>query len=57
MDLVYGRGGTPWIKAALAAGIPAIDGSEMLLYQGVASFERWFGRPAPIEVMRQALTR
>jgi shikimate dehydrogenase len=57
MDLVYGRNGTPWIKAALAAGIPAIDGSEMLLYQGVASFERWFGRPAPIEVMRQALTR
>jgi shikimate 5-dehydrogenase len=26
----------------------------MLIYQGAASFERWTGRPAPIDVMMQA---
>jgi shikimate 5-dehydrogenase len=27
----------------------------MLLHQGALAFEIWFGREAPIEVMRQAL--
>jgi len=26
----------------------------MLIYQGAASFEVWTGKPAPVEVMRQA---
>jgi shikimate dehydrogenase len=30
-------------------------GRAMLLYQGAASFEKWTGRPAPVEVMRAAL--
>ena len=29
----------------------------MLLYQGVLSFEIWFNRPAPVEVMRKAMER
>jgi shikimate 5-dehydrogenase len=28
----------------------------MLLHQGAASFELWWGREAPLDAMRQALT-
>jgi shikimate dehydrogenase len=55
LDLVYGPNGTRWSTAAAAAGIRALDGKEMLLQQAAASFQLWFNRPAPREVMRQAL--
>ena len=55
MDLVYAPGGTPWTRAAREAGIPAIDGHEMLLRQAAAAFERWWQRPAPLGAMRAAL--
>jgi shikimate dehydrogenase len=43
IDLVYRRGGTPWVRAARAAGIPATDGLPMLVEQGALAFEAWFG--------------
>ena len=56
LDLVYARGGTPWIRALRAEHVVAADGREMLLAQGAAAFERWFpGREAPAEVMRAAV--
>ena len=55
MDLVYGDTVTPFVRAAEALGIPATDGAEMLVQQGAASFERWWGKPAPIEAMRAAM--
>jgi shikimate dehydrogenase len=55
LDLVYSRSGTPWVRALQARGIPAADGREMLIFQGAASFERWWGMPAPVEQMRSAL--
>jgi len=33
------------------------EGRAMLLYQGAASFQKWTGRKAPLEVMRAALDR
>jgi shikimate dehydrogenase len=54
-DMVYRPGGTPWVRRLANAGTPAADGREMLLWQGVAAFERWWPVPAPIEVMRRAL--
>lgn len=54
-DMVYRRGGTAWVRSLSSAGVPAADGREMLLWQGVAAFERWWERPAPVEVMRAAL--
>ena len=54
-DMVYRPGGTAWVRRLAAAGIPAADGREMLLWQGVAAFERWWPGPAPVEVMRRAL--
>lgn len=55
MDLVYRVGETRWVRAARAAGHEAADGREMLLHQGAAAFERWFGIPPDLEAMRHAL--
>lgn len=55
LDLVCAAGGTAWVREARSLGIPAADGTEMLLQQGAAAFERWWGRPAPVEAMRAAL--
>ncbi len=57
LDMVYGRGDTPLVLWARRHGTPAVDGLLMLLHQGVAAFELWFGKPAPREVMREALFR
>lgn len=55
MDIVYAPLQTQLLKDGAAHGCICINGLEMLLYQGVAQFELWTGRDAPVEVMRQAL--
>ena len=54
-DMVYKPLVTPFVATARAAGAQAINGLPMLLWQGVQSFEWWFDRPAPVEVMRAGL--
>jgi shikimate dehydrogenase len=54
VDLVYGTSPTGLISAAQAAGATVVDGLEILVRQGARSFERWTGRPAPIEALRAA---
>lgn len=58
-DTVYRRDGTPTalVAAARRAGARSADGLALLLHQGALAFEVWFGRPAPVEVMRAALVR
>ncbi|HEY6228919.1 MAG TPA: shikimate dehydrogenase [Verrucomicrobiae bacterium] len=56
-DMIYRPAETPLLKAARAAGCRAANGLGMLLYQGASALEIWSGKPAPIEVMRQALHR
>ncbi len=53
-DLVY-QHETALIRGARRRGCVAANGLSMLLYQGAASFELWWKRPAPVSVMRQAL--
>jgi shikimate dehydrogenase len=57
IDLPYRTDGAPTAlaAAAAAAGATLVDGLEVLVRQGAASFERWTGVPAPIEVMRAAI--
>ena len=55
MDIVYAPLATRLLREATAAGCKVIDGLSMLLYQGVAQFELWTGREAPVEVMREVL--
>lgn len=56
-DTVYRRDGepTPLLAAARQAGARTAGGLALLLHQGALSFERWFDRPAPLEIMRAAL--
>jgi shikimate dehydrogenase len=57
LDLVYRRDrDTPFVRRALELGIPAADGTEMLIAQGAAAFSRWFGVEPPLAEMRQALS-
>jgi shikimate dehydrogenase len=53
VDLPYPRSATA--DAAAAAGARVLDGLEVLVVQGAASFELWTGVPAPVPVMRRAL--
>jgi shikimate dehydrogenase len=53
VDLPYPRSATA--AAAAAAGARVLDGLEVLVAQGAASFELWTGVPAPVSVMRRAL--
>jgi shikimate dehydrogenase len=56
LDLAYApQRTTPFVARARAAGIPAEDGTAMLLAQGAAAFALWFGVEAPVDVMRGAL--
>jgi shikimate dehydrogenase len=57
MDLVYGKKPTPFVTAADKFGIRAVDGGEMLVQQGAAAFERWWGSGAPVDAMRAALKK
>jgi len=56
VDLVYRRGDTPWVRAALACGHRASDGLPMLIEQGALAFEKWFAQPAPRAQMWDAVT-
>jgi shikimate dehydrogenase len=53
VDLPYPRSATA--EAAAAAGARVLDGLEVLVAQGAASFELWTGVPAPVAVMRRAI--
>jgi shikimate dehydrogenase len=53
VDLPYPR--TATAEAAAAAGARVLDGYEVLVAQGAASFELWTGRPAPVDAMRRAV--
>ena len=53
IDLPYPR--TATAEAAAAAGARILDGLEVLVAQGAASFELWTGQPAPVEEMRRAV--
>jgi shikimate dehydrogenase len=56
VDMVYRAGGTRLLEAARTRGARVVDGLEVLVAQGAASFERWTGMEAPHEAMRAAAT-
>ena len=54
-DTIYSERRTPFVAAAVEAGARGANGLSMLLHQGALAFEIWFGREAPLDVMRKAL--
>lgn len=55
-DTVYTPANTRLLEEARAAGCTTIDGTEFFLRQAGLQYELWHSRPAPIEVMRSALS-
>ena len=54
-DLIYTPRPTRWLLESQKRGAVIIDGLEMLINQGAIALEIWVQRPAPVDVMRQAL--
>lgn len=52
-DLTYRQ--TAMLRLASEKGLRVVDGLPMLIYQGARAFELWTGRPAPVDVMTQAV--
>ncbi len=57
MDIVYNPLNTKLLQDAQAAGCRTIQGIEMFLHQAVGQFELWTGQTAPIDTMRNILTK
>jgi shikimate dehydrogenase len=54
VDFAYGDTETPLVGAARARSIPVVDGLDLLVAQGVLSFELFTGLSAPLQEMRAA---
>ena len=50
-ELVYNPPETPFMKEAEKAGVAAVSGLHMLVFQGAIAFELWFGKTAPVDAM------
>ena len=55
-DTIYLSDRTALMQAASHAGARSANGLSMLLHQGALAFELWFEHPAPVKVMRDALS-
>jgi len=55
MDIVYSPLETRLLREAKKVGCKTVNGTYMLLFQGVAQYELWTGRKAPVDVMREKL--
>jgi shikimate dehydrogenase len=53
VDLVYRQDGTPLARLARSQGVVCVDGFDVLVHQGAASFRLWTGLEAPLGAMRR----
>jgi len=52
-DVVYNPMQTTLLRDAAEAGARTLGGLSMLVYQGVAAFELWTGKSAPVDIMME----
>ena len=57
VDVVYNPLRTRLLREAKDAGAETVSGIEMLVWQGALAFEKWTGREAPIDLMRNEAIR
>ena len=55
VDLIYRD--TPLLKAAAIKGCTTLNGSGMLLWQGVLASELWTGKTPPLDTMKSELVK
>lgn len=55
MDIVYNPIKTRLLKEAEDLGCITVNGASMFVYQGVAQFEIWTGKKAPVDIMRKSV--
>ena len=55
VDLVYGLEVTPWVQAARAGGLQAVDGLGLLVFQARRSLALWTGSEVPVEPLARAV--
>lgn len=55
VDLIYHPPVTAFLAEAASSGCRTLNGVDMLLWQGALAWNIWFGREAPVNIMRQAL--
>ena len=55
VDLVYGSEVTPWVRAARAGGLEAVDGLGLLVHQARRSLALWTGREVPLAPLARAV--
>ncbi len=53
VDLVYRQGGTSLARLARSRGAVLVDGFDVLVHQGAASFRLWTGLEAPLGALRR----
>ena len=56
-DIVYNPVRTRLLAEAAASGARTVGGVDMLAWQGALAFEKWTGRPAPIDLMRREVVK
>lgn len=56
-DMIYNPSQTQLLGQARLLGLPSANGLSMLLHQGALAFTLWTGKPAPLAIMRAALTQ
>jgi shikimate dehydrogenase len=56
-DLLNNPARTKLMQRAEQAGLRAVNGWNMLVYQGAAAFEKWTGIEPPVDVMKRALAQ
>ncbi len=54
-DIIYNPRETALLKMARLRGLPAMNGSKMLLYQGAEAFRLWTGKPMPVEQIEKLI--
>ena len=55
MDIIYNPLQSRLLREAAGIGCLVLNGISMFVYQGALQFERWTGKPAPLEAMHQAV--
>jgi shikimate dehydrogenase len=55
VDLVYSSEITPWVRAARARGLEAVDGLGLLVFQARCSLALWTGREVPLAPLARAV--